>query len=114
MTEDAGGRGDVAIGDQVARTSMPDVVDPGIRRQSGTLPETLEPPDQVLGADRRPHQRSQHQAVRRDLAGRALVVHLEAERSDHRRVKADRPATLRRLRGAVASDANSLKPERRP
>ena len=42
------------------------------------------------------------------------MVHLEAERSDHRRVKADRPATLRRLRRVVASDANSLKPERRP
>ena len=60
MAEDPGGRGDVAVSDQVARTSVPDVVDPGIRRQSGTLPETLEPPDQVLRTDRRPHQRSQH------------------------------------------------------
>ena len=114
MAEDPGGRGDVAVSDQVARTSVPDVVDPGIRRQSGTLPETLEPPDQVLRTDRRPHQRRRHQAVRRHLAGRRLVVQLEAELSDHRRVKADRPATLRRLRGVVASDAGSLKPERRP
>ena len=69
ITEDAGGRGDVAIGDQVTRASVPDVVDPGIRRQSGTLPETLEAANQVLGADRRPRQRRQHQAIRRDLAG---------------------------------------------
>ena len=114
MAEDAGGCGDVAIGDQVARASVPDVVDPGVRRQSGTLPETLEPPDQVLRTDRRPHRRRQHQAVWRDLAGRRLVVHLEAERSDDRRVKADRPATLRRLRRVAVSDAGSLKPERRP
>ncbi len=114
VAEDPGGRRDVAVRDQVARTSVPDVVDPGIRRQSGTLPETLEPPDQVLRTDRRAHQRSQHQAVRRDLAGRRLVVHLEAERSDHRRIEADRPATLRRLRRVAVSDAGSLKPERRP
>lgn len=35
MAEDPGGRGDVAVSDQVAGTSVPDVMDPGIRRQSG-------------------------------------------------------------------------------